>query len=516
MVANGNIKRIILLCLCVTHGFILHIAAKPVGEPIPDDEGKKYQFNWIFQIANSAVGILYNSLSLYLLLSLDCKLSFYELNIALNVIDLCFTLGRVYFASTYLVHGGLHYGRPFCAVEAGWDITLIVWSCFGKQYRLTSDRLVVTIILLSIVIMGISWVVRNDLCNNVKFTSSQIIRYIVGSFLYSLSLTVLIVGLSGVQLESSGTYCFIPFASHIGMSLAIVAGVCGPICFLVYNAVLTYLSITTAQQLLKELGIQEQAKGRYIHMAKKLVYFFITTMMCYSTAITATLYEWSTGQYFPAGGSLAAGMSAILLSSIVNPSLFFYLNVDLREKFWEKFGAPIYSLLGIKTMEPMKLSLNKLSRRLSSKPAIRRGSSVVPVAPGGESTHSNNTKSESASESSMKGLGSNADFVYWLSHEKLAPVIKEHARKEYVMENFLFYEDAMTYRSKATAFVKTVTKLALQSKENSINSVYASAELQQDWKELETIANRIYTLYIKVCSLTFVIAPWLSLPWCLL
>jgi hypothetical protein len=276
-------------------------------------------------------------------------------------------------------------------------------------------------------------------------------------------------------------------------------GILIPIGFLAYNAILTYLSIMKAQKLLQELGIQEQAKGRYIKMAKKLGYFFFTTMGCYAPALIATVYEWVTGQYFPAGGSIATGMSAILLSSIINPTLFFYLNVDLREKFWERFGAPIYSLLGIKTMEPMKLSLNKLSRRLSSKPAIRRGSSVAPLASGGESTHSN-TKSESASESSMKGLGSNADFVHWLSHEKLAPVIKEHARKEYVMENFLFYEDAMTYRSKGSAIVKEVTKLLASDVDGvkSMQAVCGNESLHSDWKDLEVLANRVYTLYIKV------------------
>lgn len=112
--------------------FFSEIFAKSTDEPISNDQGKEYKFNWIFQITNGSFGILYNSLSLYLLLSLDDKLSFYELNIALNVIDLCFTTGRVFFASTFLSHGGLYYGDAFCLIEAGWDITLIVWSCLGK------------------------------------------------------------------------------------------------------------------------------------------------------------------------------------------------------------------------------------------------------------------------------------------------------------------------------------------------------------------------------------------------
>jgi hypothetical protein len=254
--------------------------------------------------------------------------------------------------------------------------------------------------------------------------------------------------------------------------------------------------------MLEELGIQEQAKGRYIHMAKKLGYFFVTTIGCYLTVLISAVYQWITRQYFPAGGSIAAAMSALLLSSIVNPTLFFYLNVDMREKFWEKFGAPIYRLLGITSTEPLRLSLNSRSSSVSLRKLGLRRPSIVPCQSNANGLPSSKSINVDSCSSALSGKGLPlADFVYWLSHEKLAPVIKEHARKEYAMENFLFYEDAMTYRSKGAAFVKTVTKLALQSKENSIKRVYASTELQQDWKELEMIANRIYTLYIKVCSL---------------
>jgi hypothetical protein len=280
-----------------------------------------------------------------------------------------------------------------------------------------------------------------------------------------------------------------------------MAGIFGPIGFLFYNAILTYKSILKAQKLLQELGIQEQAKGRYVKMAKKLGFFFITTIMCYLAAVTATMYEWTTGQYFPAGGSIAAAISAIMLSSVINPSLFFYLNVDLREKFWEKFGAPVYRLLGIKTMEPMKISLHSMSKGLSSMRILHKRSTIAPSLSHANSNFSS-IRSDTMSDAAISSfsIAPNADFVYWLSNDKLAQVIKEHARKEYVMENFLFYEDAMTYRSKGSAIVKAVTKLRSTEIENdkAAQAVYSDTNVQQDWRELESLANRIYTLYIKV------------------
>lgn len=323
------------------------------------------------------------------------------------------------------------------------------------------------------------------------------IRYIAGSALYSLILTAVIIVVSGYQLDPSGTYCFIPYSSIPGFSILYVAGIIGPISFLVYNVILTYLNITEAQRLLEELGIHEQAKGRYIHMAKKLGMFFFTTMTCYFPGIIAAFYEWTTGQYFPVPGSIVAGVSAYVLSSLLNPSLFFYLNVDLREKFWEKFGAPIYRLLGLKSLKPKTFSHTKLASRISScayhflKPSA--------------SIHCESNATVSTGNKSMVSMGNRPEdeFIHWLSHDALAKIIKEHARKEYVMENFLFYEDAIAYRTKATAFVNTIKKIAAESIESSIQRVYASEDLQRDWRELETMANRIYCLYIEVRSYVF-------------
>jgi hypothetical protein len=66
MIAMAKIKTTIFICVCLSHLFLRDIVAKRTDEPIADDEGKKYAFIWIFSIVNSAVGILYNSLSLYL------------------------------------------------------------------------------------------------------------------------------------------------------------------------------------------------------------------------------------------------------------------------------------------------------------------------------------------------------------------------------------------------------------------------------------------------------------------
>lgn len=292
-----------------------------------------------------------------------------------------------------------------------------------------------------LVLLGISWVVRYDLCNNVKITSTQINRYIAITALFSLILAVILIYVGGVQLDTSGSYCFIPFSSISSGCTLIIAGVLVQYTGLAYNAMVTYTTIMKAQRVLEDLGIHEQAKGRYIQMAKKLGIFFIATMTFYSIPIVSALYEWTTGQYFPATGSIAAGMSVTLLSSIVNPSLFFYLNVDLREKFWEKFGAPTYRLLGIKDVEPTKFFAGPSSMFSHIIPLKRRKFQVH--------CDSKKVSSESAMSGKQEIL---SDYAYWLSHEKLAKAIKEFARKEYVTENFLFYEDAVGYRHKSFSF----------------------------------------------------------------
>lgn len=326
--------------------------------------------------------------------------------------------------------------------------------------------------------------IRKDLCSSRKLTQFDVINAIAAAFLYSVTVITIVIIVGGVQLESSGTLCSFPFASYAAAGIFGVVGVIGPLHFLLYNAYVTYRTITKAQKQLEALGIQEQAKSKYRQSAKKLGYFFITTITCYNVGTFTVAYEWSTGQYVPPAGSFAVEMSVLFLSCFINPSLFFHLNVDLREKFWEVVGVRLYRMFDLTLMEPVKLSFSKVSRRISLRHLRISSSSIFPVG-----------KSEITDSYIDRD-----NFKFWLSDESLSKIIKDHARKEYVMENFLFYEDASLYRNKGTNILKIIRTLRETDTdvEKFCEALADMTQLNADWKDLETMANKLYTLYIQV------------------
>lgn len=139
MITRDKIDKTYLFWISFGYFCFSEILAKSTNETIPNDEGRKTAWVWMFEIINGSVGIVYNALCLYLLLILETKHSFYELNITLNVIDLCFSIQRVCVDSTFYVYRGLHYGKPFCVMQAGSELMPMIWSSFGKSIHNSSS-----------------------------------------------------------------------------------------------------------------------------------------------------------------------------------------------------------------------------------------------------------------------------------------------------------------------------------------------------------------------------------------
>lgn len=97
----------------------------------PHENNGEYSWQWQGQIIVTTIGIVLNLFSLDLLLTLDdtSKVSFYSLNVSLNVIDLLFILNRLVNASIHLSQGHARgNGDSLCFIDTIIDMTFVTWS----------------------------------------------------------------------------------------------------------------------------------------------------------------------------------------------------------------------------------------------------------------------------------------------------------------------------------------------------------------------------------------------------
>lgn len=290
---------------------------------------------------------------------------------------------------------------------------------------------------------------------------------VTGLFSLALSFISINIPVEGYTwgLESSGTYCFLNLRQVIPTTVYLQVGVFLPQFYLVYNVYTIRRDIKKSQTILKLHGISYgQAKGHYVSMVLKLGYFVVGMCFAYCPTLISAIYAQSTNSYFPPALSALAGLLAITNSAFINPLLFFYLNVDLRENFMNKYEG--YVQFFTKFLFATSAKVYPLSSRVIN----------VRAKP----------------TSGKENFVNYNDIEVWLQNPNLFESFKRYGQTNFCTENLAFYEDVIEYQSSGMETRDLVSRyFNLQNEQNK-------KELLTKWKSLEAHANRIYLVYIKV------------------
>jgi len=137
-------------------------------------------------------------------------------------------------------------------------------------------------------------------------------------------------------LYSSGTYCFYNMSNPVA-GAAFAFGIVIPTIIMAHRYSHIWKSVSAAQAILHDRGMDIKAKARYSHMAQKMSCFILTFFGTATPYLICAVYEWVTEQYTPPWLDVIAGV-ALHTAAVINPILFFVLNDDVKDILWEEYG----------------------------------------------------------------------------------------------------------------------------------------------------------------------------------
>jgi hypothetical protein len=432
--------------------FTTHVNGESVRKQIPFDRGTENSWAWLLLTILSGLGIFFNILSMDLFLSLSdsTKVSFYALNVALNLIDLIFVVFFFIKSTVSYVTKSFYGGfeqESMCLLDTVMNGTFVIWSAFT--------------------IVGISHLARIYLCYGRKLTNNQIILWVIGSGLYGVTVSLGLVynPFGGYGLVSSGTYCFID-RTKINIPVGFFFALIVPFTTLAYNLYHIHKAITASQRLLEAQNMVGQAKGHYTLMVKKLGYFLLSICICEMPTLVNYSIELFSGQNVEPDIAAIAGIFGFSNSSLINPILFIVLNIDIQEKLKEKYITKI------------TLAYTAFTHFI-----MRKYKTVLPENAG---------MSTKVSEPSVSVWNFDYEsWELWATDELLKKAFHEYGKKEYVMENFSFYDDIRKFHD----MHDNKGKLRYEHGE-LVNA--RGEDFIAFWNEVNTFVNRLYVIYIKV------------------
>ena len=419
----------IFLILLLTIHFII---SKSIHENVEFREGSNYE--WMFQIiiAETSIGVLLNSFSLHLFFSIPNYhlIPLFSSIMALNFVNLLYTITILIMSSyDYSNHSHLQ-NTTECRINAMQNVFYFIWS--------------------DLIILLISYGTRIHLCHGKQLTSSQVLKFVIYACLYAGLVTILSINVpgTGYQLDVTGTYCFVYIFPIESATIFGFLGVILPTMLLISNLYQVFIVIDEAQKKLSLQGIETQAKGRYVKMVKKLLIIILTILLCESGIVTSAIYTWSMKQYPPTMLSAVSGIMGLLGSNILNPLLFFYLNREMRQIFYNKYGFLIDFMMCRK--KPIKIH-QQFSRNNSSDIHF---------------------------------------YKHWFNVLMLKETLILYSKSNYTIENILFYD----YYHKLQTEIDFLKHLLLQLNENEI----ITHQIIQLYNKIIEHIIKIYDLFIII------------------
>ena len=302
-----------------------------VSKNIDYNEGKNNIWIYYTIIVVSLIGILLNGLCLHLFISIKNKKAFpqFPLIFALNWIGFLYSLFE-----TIIFSIDLHYltfvgGDTAAAVDGFLNM---FFTCFSL-----------------IILVGIAFTTERHLCTGHHFNDLESILLIIFCGLYSASIAALAIWLpyGGFQLQTSGTWTFINVNKPVCLVMIFFFASFIPQAFMMDRMNRAFKAIKTAQQQLKDKGITAQAKPKYVQMVINLHIFMASNLLCIIPVLGSSISQWVTGQHPPFYVDVISGGFVFLNSCIINPALFFYLNYEMQDAFWLKYGQKFTSFIEI-------------------------------------------------------------------------------------------------------------------------------------------------------------------------
>lgn len=388
------------------------------------------------------------------------KMSPYSMNIALNVVDLLFNI--YFFIKTVISYESNRFFGSFsfktmCYLDTLLNGGFICWGAY--------------------IIVGVSFLAKVYLSTGRKFTRLDTSMFMLCSGLYSFSAIVLCVHLptSSYGLDPAGTYCYMSFSSlaiPVGFFMSMVI----PFLFLSYNLYHIQKAIKASQKLLESQGMIGQAKGHYIHMVKKLGYFLLVIAICQGPTLLYLIYEAISREYPQPYITALSGILAVSNSSILNPILFIILNIDIQDRLYIKYISKFLTIIE-------SLRDECLGKRLR----LVFPQKIDKIATATLSPSNNNDISINIDYSNWK---------VWVTDPVLKKSFHEYGKKEYVMENFSFYDDIVNYHALYDHY-KAILQEEIEFSDNAIR-LKDGRDFLLVWDEIGQYINRLYVIYIKV------------------
>ena len=397
------------------------------------DQGINYSWNWSGSVAVTTLGMVLNGIFLYLLLTSENKYHIPLYPYILSLIIVDFIM---------CIYSTLKNA-----------LALSTSSVFHHNAGCESEAIINFFLFVwSVCILSlIAYTTKLSLCYRIELTHKQVYLSVIACGFYSAITSILPVFVpgGGYVLFPSGTWCLWLVKSPTSVVIAFVLGNMLPGHIMMDSFQKIYSNISKAQSLLNHQGkkMEVQAKAKYVSMIKKLVVFVFIINFCELPLIIVMIYEWITDKLPPPELDAFGGIAALLSPSIFNPILFFILNYQVQDNFIKKYGN-FFKLI---TFRNQTIDIEK---------------------------------------------GDRDDCILWLHDEELFQIFYEYAKKQYVTENLLFYQDIQKYHKLGKEINKILTMNAIES--TSVLNNLQIKEINDLWTEFYENVCQIYSLYIEV------------------